>query len=189
MSEDPGAPGYLLASPGDTMEAGGILALALEAEGRLAGPLTITLEGPLGSGKTTFAKGFGAALGVPPGEITSPTFALAFVHSGRVPFAHLDLYRLGEKGDPLDEFREAGLDEFLGGLSLVEWPERLGGALCRGGALRVILREAPALAPAAPGGEAAPRLASFLGCPPQGLGAALAAFPRLQPSRQGAKGG
>jgi tRNA threonylcarbamoyladenosine biosynthesis protein TsaE len=90
----------------------------------------VTLEGPLGAGKTTFAQGFGEAMGAAPGDVASPTFSLADVHRlGGAVLNHLDLYRLGGDGPPEDalrEFLEAGLDECLDeGFSLVEWPERL----------------------------------------------------------------
>jgi tRNA threonylcarbamoyladenosine biosynthesis protein TsaE len=117
-----------LPAPAATKAAG-----AAFAEGILESsspPLLITLEGPLGAGKTTFAQGFGEALGLGPGEVASPTFSLADVHrGGKAVMNHLDLYRLGGGGNPeeaLKEFLEAGLDECLDeGFSLVEWPERL----------------------------------------------------------------
>jgi tRNA threonylcarbamoyl adenosine modification protein YjeE len=101
------------------------LARFLETEGFLTEPLAITLEGPLGSGKTTFVKGFGEALGVNPEEIVSPTFSLANTHQGKIQFSHLDLFRLGESSNPNAEFLDSGLDEFLLGIALIEWPERL----------------------------------------------------------------
>ena len=83
----------------------------------------ICLWGELGAGKTQFAKGYGAGLGVA-GTIASPTFILMAEHDGRLPLFHLDLYRLADAADAL-----AGglLDERqLGGVTLVEWPDRLG---------------------------------------------------------------
>jgi tRNA threonylcarbamoyladenosine biosynthesis protein TsaE len=85
--------------------------------------LVVGLSGPLGAGKTTLAQGLAAALGVEEGEVVSPSFALANVYQGRRAIGHLDLYRLGE--DPEREFYQAGLEERLDGLCLVEWPERL----------------------------------------------------------------
>jgi tRNA threonylcarbamoyladenosine biosynthesis protein TsaE len=86
----------------------------------------IGLYGDLGAGKTEFAKGFGAGLGVEE-TISSPSFVLMAEHPGRVPFFHLDLYRLDGVGDALAD----GLrDEREGdGVTLVEWAERLGAAL------------------------------------------------------------
>jgi tRNA threonylcarbamoyladenosine biosynthesis protein TsaE len=93
-----------------------LIALAVKA-------LFIGLTGDLGAGKTTFCQGVGKALGLAAGEVTSPTFALAHEHQGLVAFSHLDLYRLGDR--PENEFLEAGLTDYLDGITLVEWPERL----------------------------------------------------------------
>jgi len=86
----------------------------------------LSLIGDLGAGKTVFAKGFGAGLGVP-GTITSPSFILMAEYEGRLPLFHLDLYRLADAAEAvtsglLDE-REAE------GVTLIEWADRLGGAL------------------------------------------------------------
>jgi tRNA threonylcarbamoyladenosine biosynthesis protein TsaE len=86
----------------------------------------LCLWGDLGAGKTVFAKGFGAGLGVRD-TIASPTFILMAEHAGRLPLFHVDLFRLGDASDAL-----AGglLDERRGaGVTLVEWPDRLGPAL------------------------------------------------------------
>jgi tRNA threonylcarbamoyladenosine biosynthesis protein TsaE len=83
----------------------------------------ICLRGDLGAGKTQIAKGFGAGLGVTD-PILSPTFILMAEYAGRLPLFHVDLYRLADAGDAL-----AGgvLDERQGdGVTLVEWPERMG---------------------------------------------------------------
>ncbi len=83
----------------------------------------VAATGPLGSGKTWFAKGVGLGLGVPEEiVITSPSFALMNEYEGRFFFYHMDLYRLGG----LEEIRTSGLDEYLGGegAALVEWAER-----------------------------------------------------------------
>lgn len=86
----------------------------------------VCLAGALGAGKTQLAKGFGLGLGVED-PVTSPTFVLMSEYAGRLPLFHLDLYRLDDAADAL-----AGglLDERQGeGVTLVEWPERLGPAL------------------------------------------------------------
>lgn len=82
----------------------------------------IALHGDLGSGKTTFVQGLGAALGVK-GPITSPTFTLC----GEYPtssgyLVHFDLYRLAD-GSELDSL---GFDEYRAGGAIIalEWPER-----------------------------------------------------------------
>jgi len=87
----------------------------------------LLLRGDLGAGKTQFARGVAAGLGIA-GPIPSPTFTLVNEYAGRnaagetVPLAHIDLYRLGEGGD-LDS---VGLDEYFGGgwAVVIEWPER-----------------------------------------------------------------
>jgi tRNA threonylcarbamoyladenosine biosynthesis protein TsaE len=86
----------------------------------------ICLWGELGAGKTQFAKGFGAGLGVA-GTITSPTFVLMAEYEGRLPLFHVDLYRLADGADALD----GGVidDRQAGGVTLVEWPERMGDLL------------------------------------------------------------
>jgi tRNA threonylcarbamoyladenosine biosynthesis protein TsaE len=83
----------------------------------------ICLRGDLGAGKTQFAKGLAAGLGVTT-TVNSPSFVLMAEHVGRVPFFHLDLYRLADAaeavaGGLLDE-RQAD------GVTVVEWAERLG---------------------------------------------------------------
>ena len=86
----------------------------------------ICLWGELGAGKTVMAKGFGAGLGVA-GTITSPTFVLMAEYEGRLPLFHLDLYRIADAGTAV-----AGglLDERQAtGVTIVEWPDRLGPAL------------------------------------------------------------
>lgn len=89
--------------------------------------LVIYLIGPLGAGKTSFARALLGATGV--GErIKSPTYSLVEGYSaqGR-PAWHLDLYRIADPG----ELEWLGLDA-LGdpaALVLVEWPERGRGAL------------------------------------------------------------
>ena len=83
----------------------------------------ICLWGELGAGKTQFAKGFGAGLGVTD-TINSPSFVLMAEYAGRLPLFHIDLYRLADAGDALSG---GLLDERQAeGVTLVEWPERMG---------------------------------------------------------------
>jgi tRNA threonylcarbamoyladenosine biosynthesis protein TsaE len=86
----------------------------------------VCLWGELGAGKTHLAKAFGAGLGVPD-TIVSPSFVLMAEYSGRLPMFHLDPYRLADAADAL----AGGLidDRQTAGVTLVEWPERLGEAL------------------------------------------------------------
>ena len=97
----------------------------------------IALHGDLGAGKTTLARAILRALASNPDlEVPSPTFTLVQTYeNGRLPAAHLDLYRVS---DP-SELDELGLEDMLArGVALVEWPEH--GAL-HGPAIRVTLRE------------------------------------------------
>lgn len=96
----------------------------------------IALVGPLGAGKTTLARGFIQKLAGNDEEVVSPTFTLVQVYdTADLPIWHFDLYRLNNAGDAL----ELGFEEALAsGISLVEWPERLG-ALLPASCLRVEL--------------------------------------------------
>ena len=79
----------------------------------------IVLAGDMGAGKTTFAQGFGRALGVTE-PITSPTFTVVHTYdTGRIVMHHADLYRL----DRRSEVEDLGLDEMIDGrgVLLVEW--------------------------------------------------------------------
>ena len=80
----------------------------------------IGLVGPLGAGKTTFARGFIAALGGR-GPVPSPTWSLVECHPTQAGDVwHFDLHRL----ERADEVWELGLEEALAdGISLIEWPE------------------------------------------------------------------
>ena len=95
-----------------------------EGIGQVAKPgWIIGLYGDLGAGKTAWVRGFAKGLGFT-GRVHSPTYSLVnFYKGGRIPMAHLDLYRLNGK----EELYAAGLDEFLvrpEGISVVEWVER-----------------------------------------------------------------
>ena len=83
----------------------------------------IALKGELGVGKTTFARAFIAARGGGE-EVPSPTFTLVQIYElGDAAIWHFDCYRLR---DP-EEAWELGIeDAFRDGISLIEWPERLG---------------------------------------------------------------
>ncbi len=87
----------------------------------------IVLAGEMGAGKTAFAQGFGAALGIDE-PITSPTFTL--VHSydaGRITLHHADLYRLDRTAEVVD-LALGELAEF-DGIILVEWGDVVAAAL------------------------------------------------------------
>ncbi len=101
-----------LSTVDDTREFGRRLANVLRA-----GDLVL-LSGPLGAGKTALAQGIGAGLAVP-GEVTSPTFVIARVHrGGRLPFVHVDAYRLGTPGEVDDLDLDASVDDSV---TVVEW--------------------------------------------------------------------
>ena len=85
-------------------------------------PAIVTLQGDLGTGKTTLVRGLLRALGVR-GAVTSPSFTLAQSYRGRggIALHHLDLYRLGPGAD-VELF---AWDDYVGppALVFVEWPE------------------------------------------------------------------
>lgn len=79
------------------------------------------LSGDLGVGKTVFAQGFGAGLGIEE-PMSSPTFTiLQEYNEGRLPLYHYDVYRVGD----IDEMEETGFYEYAGGdgVTLIEWAE------------------------------------------------------------------
>jgi tRNA threonylcarbamoyladenosine biosynthesis protein TsaE len=94
------------------------------AEGLVNGIL-VSLVGPLGSGKTTLAKGIAKGLLVTD-IVASPSYLLARTYTGRLALHHIDAYRISS----LAELAEVGLDAYLppeDGVSVVEWPERIAG--------------------------------------------------------------
>jgi tRNA threonylcarbamoyladenosine biosynthesis protein TsaE len=105
----------------------------------------ILLSGPLGAGKSAFARAFlRAAAGEPALEVPSPSFTLVQPYDLPLGAAwHFDLYRLSGP----DELEELGWEEAREGIVLVEWPERLEG-LAPPDALSIALR------PGGPDGEA-----------------------------------
>ncbi len=101
-------------------------ALGLALAGVAQAGDVICLWGDLGAGKTHLAKAFGGGLGVTE-TITSPSFILMAEYAGRLLLFHIDLYRLADATDAL----AGGLidDRQASGVTLVEWPDRLGPAL------------------------------------------------------------
>lgn len=108
-----------LADPAATEAFGAALAPRLRAGDAIA------LEGGLGAGKTTLARGILRGLGHQ-GDVASPTFPIVQVYEPpqvRIPLWHVDLYRIE---DP-SELDELGIDDARAEAALlIEWPERLG---------------------------------------------------------------
>ena len=78
----------------------------------------ITLEGELGTGKTTFTKGIAHGLGVKR-MVTSPTFTIVKEYEGKLPLYHMDAYRLEHSEEDI------GFSEYFNGdgISVVEWAQ------------------------------------------------------------------
>lgn len=93
----------------------------------IGGGAVVFLDGDLGAGKTTLARGILRGMGHR-GAVTSPTYTLVehYAPGGRDVY-HFDLYRLE---DPA-ELEMTGLRDLLDGRSvvLVEWPERGAGRM------------------------------------------------------------
>jgi tRNA threonylcarbamoyladenosine biosynthesis protein TsaE len=99
-------------------------ALAARVAGQARPGDAILLQGPLGAGKSAFARAFlRAASGDPGLEVPSPSYTLVQSYeTPRGPIHHFDLWRL----DGPDAVTELGWDELTRDIVLVEWPERLG---------------------------------------------------------------
>jgi tRNA threonylcarbamoyladenosine biosynthesis protein TsaE len=99
--------------------------LGFKIGGELKAGDILTLWGDLGAGKTALARGIARGLGVPAAiPITSPTFTFINEYDGRLHLYHIDLYRLSD----IDELETLPWREALfgTGVSVIEWPERLG---------------------------------------------------------------
>ncbi len=83
----------------------------------------VFLYGELGAGKTVFAKGIAAGLGLEDvHQVCSPSFTLVNIYQAKFPMFHIDLYRLGHASD-IDEL---GWEDYLDeGVIVVEWAEKL----------------------------------------------------------------
>ncbi len=114
-------------------------ALGREVSVLLQKGTVISLEGPLGAGKTQLSKGVAAALGCND-EASSPSFTLVHEYAGgRLPLHHFDFYRLKSS----QELRETGYDDSLGnGAILVEWGDKFPEAL-PAGAIRLCIEILP----------------------------------------------
>jgi tRNA threonylcarbamoyladenosine biosynthesis protein TsaE len=115
----------------------------------------VVLEGPLGAGKTTFAREVVEALGLRGVAVTSPSFALVNVYRGEPTVYHVDLYRVTRPSEVEGLDLEDLLDDPKG-VTIVEWPEPILDLLPRR-TIRVRIDFSPA-------GETARRIT--LTCPP-----------------------
>ena len=106
----------ITASEEQTEDLGRILGTLLEP-----GDL-VCLYGDLGAGKTHFSYGIARGLEVRDQYVTSPTFTFVNEYEGRIPFYHIDLYRLT---DPA-ELEGIGFEEYIDsdGATVIEWAER-----------------------------------------------------------------
>ena len=104
----------LCATEEDTRQAAQDLAACLGTHA------VLSLEGPMGAGKTCFVKGLAKALGCDTREVSSPTFTLIHeYHGGRLLLVHMDLYRIESSAD----LAPLGFDDYLAGDGIVaiEW--------------------------------------------------------------------
>jgi len=84
----------------------------------------VALVGELGAGKTQFIKGLAAGVGIGnPTYISSPSFTLINEYPGRVPFYHIDLFRLERE----KEAQELGLEDYFQGegIAAIEWADKI----------------------------------------------------------------
>ena len=94
---------------------------------KLAGPFrgreVVLLIGELGAGKTVFAKGIAAGLGLEDvHQVCSPSFTLVNIYQAKFPIYHIDLYRLGKES----EIEDLGWEDYIDrGVIIVEWAEKL----------------------------------------------------------------
>ncbi len=101
--------------------------IAADLANRLNPGTIVALYGTLGAGKTAFCRGFIQALTHDKTDVPSPTFTLLQTYeTSKCPIYHFDMYRLKTP----EEVYEIGIeDAFVEGISLIEWPEKLGNLL------------------------------------------------------------
>jgi tRNA threonylcarbamoyladenosine biosynthesis protein TsaE len=84
----------------------------------------VALVGELGAGKTQFIKGLATGMGIGnPTYISSPSFTLINEYPGKIPFYHIDLFRLERE----KEAEELGLEDYFqgGGITAIEWADKI----------------------------------------------------------------
>jgi tRNA threonylcarbamoyladenosine biosynthesis protein TsaE len=104
----------------DTEKIGKIIADCLEKG------TVLCLDGDLGAGKTTLTQFIAREFGVSE-YITSPTFTIIKEYEGRLPFYHMDVYRINSEDDMYD----LGYDEYIysEGVTIIEWSRKIKGIL------------------------------------------------------------
>lgn len=107
-------------NPHLTQSEGETAALGRDLGRRLRAGDVVLLEGPLGAGKTAFARGIADGLGCDGDDVSSPTFTIIQEYRGQVSLQHVDLYRLTP-----EEVDDLALDDLLeDNVMVVEWPDR-----------------------------------------------------------------
>lgn len=88
----------------------------------------VALVGELGTGKTQLIKGLASGIGVKRSSyLTSPSFVLVNEYGGKIPFYHIDLFRLKDER----EVEGLGLEEYLqgNGITAIEWADKIPSSL------------------------------------------------------------
>jgi len=120
----------LKSKPGQSMDSVAIthseeetFKLAKAMARRFRGREVVLLHGELGAGKTIFAKGIAAGLGMRSwAQVCSPSFTIMNVYEAKYPIFHFDLYRLEKSAD----IQDLGWEDYLDrGVVIVEWGERI----------------------------------------------------------------
>jgi len=104
----------------DTEQIGQIISHCLEKG------TVLCLDGDLGVGKTSLTQFIAREFGIDE-YITSPTFAIIKEYQGRLPFYHMDVYRI----DSEDDMYDLGYDEYIysEGVTIIEWSHKIEGIL------------------------------------------------------------
>lgn len=117
-----------LSQPGTTSFVSSSTEMTVSVARELASSLKpgdiLTLEGPLGAGKTTFTKGLISSLAeIDESEIASPTFTYLSVYEALFPIHHFDAYRIERE----EFFAEMGLADYINetSISVIEWPSKI----------------------------------------------------------------
>jgi tRNA threonylcarbamoyladenosine biosynthesis protein TsaE len=114
-------------------------AIAAQVFQKLGEKKIVSLEGPLGAGKTHFVKGIALAMGLDD-EVTSPTFTLLQSYgSSEKRLHHADFYRLQSEAEAFD----LGLDDYFAeGLTIIEWGNKFSNVLPQE-TIRIVIKPLP----------------------------------------------